>query len=672
MSFNRFIGRALGIKPKRPPRPSLPMARGRGWGSAFQPSNVPGAQRLQATNSATGGSTMPTADSPALVEARRRGLFRGVGKGELAKGLAAFAARKLATRAVKIAVRSAAQGWRRGPLLDAQKAVAGTYAASRGGRRGGKAGIIPRMAHTAQVGAKAGLRYARRNPKAAAMATGKAIRDHAQEHRGSYALTAGFALGDRFGDSPRQRDEQLGKRTPGTPLSEAELEQRRAAARSKMRERMPAERSTMTTFGGAMGAAVGFGIGAVATNALNPIDRRLKTRAAGHQAETEGALKVLSRHAAVLRSSKSRSRAVVPYDTAAAVVPKHIASAQDRLAAGVKGVERTGRLQRLNSRVALAVMGASALAGGLLGARSAGRGVDRMHAEMEAELDAQWDRRAAEERAKRDGLGKRAGDGHLSEAEHAQRVAAARASAEKRRGAGGGPEAGSREPRALPGGPSPQPKKSSLFSQYRADPDDKEWKGRGDDAPAPRSGPFVRSVQKPQVPKELGEEKYVELARWAAGRTRDMRPDVLTRAAAKGLIPGEGRRANEAKPDPKTVRVAYNLARNLALHDVGVFEFDWNLTPEAQEQLRPLVPFMRYARRVQGNALREEKAGEWAPFRREFGKPFKDGRTYAKDTRGQKAGEEKKAFARHLHFLKAIGAGDLAKSLAEVGDPALA
>ena len=258
-------------------------------------------------------------------------------------------------------------------------------------------------------------------------------------------------------------------------------------------------------------------------------------------------------------------------------------------------------------------------------------------------------------------LAKRAGDGVISDAEREQRRAAGRASAEARRNRAGGDD----QPRAVPGGPKFSPTRRSIYSQYRPseapeaappvnpqiDPASVRYP-EGTRLSFPERGYFALTALRPQVPAKLGQEGYTEIARWAGQATTDARPDIYERAATKGLIPGEGRRDNEPKLDPKAVRAAYNHARNLALHDVGLIAYDWRHSDEGVEAMKPLVPFMRYTRDSLQNVLLSGRPGEWAEFRREFGTPFKDGRTYQHDTRGQKAGEQKKAFERHLNFLK--------------------
>lgn len=171
----------------------------------------------------------------------------------------------------------------------------------------------------------------------------------------------------------------------------------------------------------------------------------------------------------------------------------------------------------------------------------------------------------------------------------------------------------------------------------------------------PESGFYVTLDRIPQVPKALGEEKWKDIGRWAWKQTRELRADITEKGAR--YIP--------AGTDEKVVRAAYNHAANVALHDFGLFELRFAMTEEGKEKLKPLIPFMVYARRrLQDLRAGDREANEahrgpglWAPFRNEFGKPFTPAKHYAKDTHGHKAGDEKKRFYRYEHhtLVKAVG-----------------
>lgn len=154
-------------------------------------------------------------------------------------------------------------------------------------------------------------------------------------------------------------------------------------------------------------------------------------------------------------------------------------------------------------------------------------------------------------------------------------------------------------------------------------------------------GIYERRVRTVRVPKELGEQKVVELTRAAIERTRTLFDEVMEAPRAQRLIP-------EGTPK-KDVRDAWNRARDIVLHEIGpiALEPTVNRMNAADiERLKPLHGFVKYARRKMNDVLRAEFPGAWAPFRREFGKPFSPAKFYAKDTQGQKAGEEKKRFYR--------------------------
>jgi hypothetical protein len=171
----------------------------------------------------------------------------------------------------------------------------------------------------------------------------------------------------------------------------------------------------------------------------------------------------------------------------------------------------------------------------------------------------------------------------------------------------------------------------------------------------PESGIYKTLERRPQVPKAIGEEKWKDVGRWAWKQTRDMRADITEKGAR--YIP--------AGTDEKIVRAAYNHAANVALHDFGLFELKFGMTEEGKAKLKPLVPFMVYARRrLQDLRAGDREANEahrgpglWAPFRNEFGKPFSPAKFYAKDTHGHRAGDEKKRFYRYEHhtLVKAWG-----------------
>lgn len=279
---------------------------------------------------------------------------------------------------------------------------------------------------------------------------------------------------------------------------------------------------------------------------------------------------------------------------------------------------------------------------------------------------AEWLGNKSAEKTRNALMTKFAPGGSLSEAEHAQRVAAGKASAEKRRNRGklygqddgsapGVRQAswgqGSDEPsRKLPGGPSTRGT-ASMYGQYRADPNDREWRHLGNEAPAQESamgGTFALQSFTPRMSSEHGAEKSMELAQWAGKRTAEARKEVLMRGTERRLIP--------AHAGERDVRAAFNHARNIALHDVGLGDYQFRFNPEARARFDELVPFIKYARRKLGGIMREERPGEWAAYRREHGKPLPGGAVHLKDTNGQKAGDPKLVFYRHNELVKRAAA----------------
>jgi hypothetical protein len=103
--------------------------------------------------------------------------------------------------------------------------------------------------------------------------------------------------------------------------------------------------------------------------------------------------------------------------------------------------------------------------------------------------------------------------------------------------------------------------------------------------------------------------------------------------------------------------MAFNHARTLALHDVGLVRVpNFSMTDEAKAKLAGMEPFMWRARRQMTNALRDQHGAHWAKARQQFGDAFADGRTHRFDTAGGvKAGDPKKRFERHSTMVKRWG-----------------
>lgn len=248
----------------------------------------------------------------------------------------------------------------------------------------------------------------------------------------------------------------------------------------------------------------------------------------------------------------------------------------------------------------------------------------------------------------------------LSEAEHRQRIEAAHASAEARRGryhgtdTGAAPgvrqsawgQIGEARGRQLPGGPS-----GRLGSNLRglaavSRKHDAEFRGV-----TPVSTRWFKAD--PQQPKDMSEEQYHDLARRASALTRALRDPILLRGQEHGLIPKD--------TDPRHVKLAFNHARNLALHDAGLFRYDFGFSEEDKPKLKELVPFMRYARRRMINDLRTNYKGQWKQFKEEFGEPFIDKKTGEQKV-NRVTGEKRFRFYPHMEYVKS-DQGELGKAV---------
>ena len=155
----------------------------------------------------------------------------------------------------------------------------------------------------------------------------------------------------------------------------------------------------------------------------------------------------------------------------------------------------------------------------------------------------------------------------------------------------------------------------------------------------------------PQKPDGMSDEDYLDLGQQAVALTNGMRSWSITKGRRrKGQIP-EG-------TDEATERLAFNHARNLALHDVGLIHYDWAHTDEAKEKLKPLQGYITKARREMNTRLRDGFPGAWAPFRQQFGTAGATaGGARAGFAHGQEEDADRKAFYRHHVLIKRWGGG---------------
>lgn len=158
-----------------------------------------------------------------------------------------------------------------------------------------------------------------------------------------------------------------------------------------------------------------------------------------------------------------------------------------------------------------------------------------------------------------------------------------------------------------------------------------------------------------QQPKAYTRKQHDAIRGALVSQIVENRQGAIERATENGLIP-EG--ANK-----KLINRAYNLASMRALHEFGVGKFDYKMTDQLKEEMRPLTPAMRYFQRRIGNAMRSDPRtkGLWEPYREEFGVPNKQGKLWT--NREGKGNQVRLVWAKshgpHTEFIKAEMPGAL-------------
>jgi hypothetical protein len=268
----------------------------------------------------------------------------------------------------------------------------------------------------------------------------------------------------------------------------------------------------------------------------------------------------------------------------------------------------------------------------------------------------------------------------LTQAEHAERVTAARASAIARHRAETAP--------SVRQGSTGAPSKTAvaLFRQGQARPDTRARRGPWDtrsselpvgsiqahvtfhfpkayrsatpDLPAKGRALLVQALarSKKGVAQNLvisNPKTVVDAQRHPAmreiitktlGVIRDHQAGAITRGIANGLIP--------KGTHPGLVAQAYKHAALHAVHKAGLLDYEPRMDPAAKAAFRPLVPFMRYANRRVFDKLNVENKGKWDAFREEFGTEYRQ-RKFGKET-----GHVRRRMRPNQEFIK-IDLGDL-------------
>lgn len=197
---------------------------------------------------------------------------------------------------------------------------------------------------------------------------------------------------------------------------------------------------------------------------------------------------------------------------------------------------------------------------------------------------------------------------------------------------------------------------STLAPVWRSNYDGAEW---GYSATGPEKDGatriYSRFDRKPQIPPGMSEAEYVKLGQWAVGRSRELKDAII----AEGIAGDRKKKRYPTIPadkieDRRAISDAFNHARELALHDVGLWRVrDFSMTPEAKAKLAGMEPFIWRARRQLSNPIREERKETWAATRAQHGMEFTDGRTYRHGTKGgRQQGDKKKRFERHSVLVK--------------------
>ncbi len=230
--------------------------------------------------------------------------------------------------------------------------------------------------------------------------------------------------------------------------------------------------------------------------------------------------------------------------------------------------------------------------------------------------------------------------GNLTDAEHKQRVAAGKASAEKRRSRlartpiGVGNKTWSL---GYAGGGNRRmysqwvPHKTAEFGDVTPE------KGQ-------RWG-YKQFSFTPQKLAGMSDENYTALAQKVGSKIKELREKVITNGYERNHPAlernwGELVRMIPAGTPPADARLAYTHAARIALHELGIGKYQYAMDDELKRKLDPMKYFIIYAKRAIDQEIRRDTKGSvnWRAFKEEFGEPFKKPK-YDKVT-----GQERKRF----------------------------
>jgi hypothetical protein len=128
------------------------------------------------------------------------------------------------------------------------------------------------------------------------------------------------------------------------------------------------------------------------------------------------------------------------------------------------------------------------------------------------------------------------------------------------------------------------------------------------------AGSFIKHTWKPNIPANGNAADHHALVGALTRHIQGEKLPTIVRAQEQGLIP-EGTSGS-------TIRRAYNHAAMFGLHDFGVGVYDYAMDEHLQHEMKPMEPFIRYARRRINSTLTGRERGAWRPYRAEFGQKF--------------------------------------------------
>jgi hypothetical protein len=162
----------------------------------------------------------------------------------------------------------------------------------------------------------------------------------------------------------------------------------------------------------------------------------------------------------------------------------------------------------------------------------------------------------------------------------------------------------------------------------------------------------VPTVPRSEFLEAMRYPKMREIAEATARVLAQTRQPAVDRGYETGAIP--------PSVDRRVAQRAYNHAAAMAMHKAGLIDYDFELAPETRRAFRPLRRFMLYtSRRVfsELNSPEHGLKGKWGPFREEFG------HLYVQRKHGKETGHTRYRMRDNQVFIKVERPEDLEKLL---------